>query len=145
MRWSECDPANIVYFPHYLTYFELGSLDYLRSRGADWTAIGRHFGYYSFPRVEAHARYRGSARYNDVIAVHTWVGDVARKIVTFDFQIHRPSDGAFLTEGHMKVAPVDTQRRAALITPAFRDWLLGAGPLGDAPSTPHAFESTGEP
>ena len=130
VRWSECDPAGIVHFANYLTYFELGCIDYLRSRGADWRAIRRRYGYVGFPRVEAHARYKAPARYDDLIAVHTRVADVARKVVTFEFQIYRQADGALLTEGHVKIAPTNTEGRAAIIPPALAAWFRG-GPLPD--------------
>ena len=132
VRWSECDPAGIVYFPHYFTYFELGCSDYVRSRNATWRALAARFGVVSFPRVEAHAHYRASARYEDVVAVHTHVSHVARKVITFEFRIYRQADGVLLTEGHMKIAPTNAQRRAAEISPAFAEWLLGTEPL-DAP------------
>jgi len=129
VRWSECDPAGIVYFPHYFTYFELGCWDYVRSRNASWRALAARFGVVSFPRVEAAARYRASARHEDVVAVYTHVSHVARKVITFEFRIYRQVDGVLLTEGHMKIAPTNAQRRAAVISPAFADWLLGMEPL----------------
>ena len=127
VRWSECDPARIVYFPHYLTYFELGSMDYLRTRGGGWGAICERYGYVSFPRVEAFARYKASARYDDLLAVHTRVRDVARKVVTFEHRLYRQADGLLLTEGHIKAAPTDAQGRAAVIPPELAAWFLGDG------------------
>src|ERR687894_1360985 len=98
VRWAECDPAQIVYFAHYLTYFELGSFEYLRSRGATWGAIRERYGFASVPRVEAHARFKASARYDDLLAIHTRVGDVGRKIVTFESAVYRQADARLLAE-----------------------------------------------
>jgi acyl-CoA thioester hydrolase len=133
VRWNECDPAGIVYFPNYFTYFELGSMDFLRARREEWLALRERFGFASFPRVEATARYRVSARFDDVLTVHTRVRDVARKVVTFEFQLYRQDDGVLLAEGHVKAAFTDAERRAMVIPPAVAAWLLGEPiPAGEA-------------
>jgi acyl-CoA thioester hydrolase len=142
VRWNECDPAGIVYFPNYFTYFELGSMDFLRARREEWQALRERFGFASFPRVEATARYRVSARFDDILAVHTRVRDVARKVVTFEFQLYRQHDGVLLAEGHVKAAFVDAERRAMVIPPVVAAWLLGQpdapAPAGGAPDAPEA-------
>lgn len=143
VRWNECDPAGIVYFPNYFTYFELGSMDYLRSRREEWQALRRRFGFASFPRVEATARYRVSARFDDLLEVHTRVGDVARKVVTFQFQLFRQADGVLLAEGHVKAALTSADGRAMIIPPAVAAWFRGE-PLPAEPSEPAADADSGE-
>ena len=129
VRWNECDPAGIVYFPNYFTYFELGSMDYLRARGAEWQALRRQLGFASFPRVEASARYRASARFDDRLMVHTRVREVARKVITFEFRLHRQPDGALMAEGQVKAAFTNAEGRAMVIPPTVVAWFLGQ-PLG---------------
>ncbi|SRR5579884_200015 len=130
VRWNECDPAGIVYFPNYFTYFELGSMDYLRSRRAEWQALRQRFGFASFPRVEASARYRVSARFDDLLAVHTRVREVARKVVTFEFHLYRQADDVLLAEGQVKAAFTSAEGRAMVIPPAVAAWFRGE-PLPD--------------
>jgi acyl-CoA thioester hydrolase len=132
VRWSECDPAGIVYFANYFTYFELGTFDYLRRRSADWRAICRRFGFVGFPRVEAFARYRAPARFDDLLAVHTRVREVARKVITFECHVYRQPEGALLAEGYLKIAPTNAEGRAALIPPALAAWLQGGPPPPEA-------------
>jgi acyl-CoA thioester hydrolase len=123
VRWTECDPAGIVYFAHYLTYFELGTFEYLRSRGANWGLIRERYGFQSVPRVEAHARYKSSARYDDLIAVHTRIGDISRKVITFESQVYRQADRRLLAEGHIKVALTTADGRAGTLPPDLVAWL----------------------
>src|SRR5215208_4340974 len=121
-------------------------MDFLRARREEWQALRERFGFASFPRVEATARYRVSARFDDVLTVHTRVRDVARKVVTFEFQLYRQADGVLLAEGHVKAAFTDAERRAMVIPPAVAAWLLGepiaagedGGPSspGSAPAAP---------
>jgi acyl-CoA thioester hydrolase len=129
VRWSECDPARIVYFAHYLTYFELGTFEYLRSRGANWAAIRERYGFASVPRVEAHARFKASARYDDLLAVHTRVGEISRKVITFESQVYRQSDGRLLAEGHIRVVLTGPDGRAGTLPAALVAWLRGDEPF----------------
>jgi acyl-CoA thioester hydrolase len=129
VRWTECDPAGIVYFAHYLTYFELGTFEYLRSRGANWGVIRERYGFQSVPRVEAHARFKASARYDDPIAIHTRVGDVSRKVITFESQVYRQSDGRLLAEGHIKVVLTTPEGRAGTLPSELVAWLHGEEPF----------------
>ena len=136
VRWPECDPAGIVYFANYLTYFELGTFEYLRSRGTNWSAVRQRYGFASVPRVEAHARFKASARYDDVLAVHTRVGELTRKVITFESQVYRESDGRLLAEGHIKVALTNAEGRAGTLPPELVAWLQNDEPFEAAgPST----------
>jgi acyl-CoA thioester hydrolase len=144
VRWTECDPAGIVYFAHYLTYFELGTFEYLRSRGANWGVIRDRYGFQSVPRVEAHARFKASARYDDAIAVHTRIGDVSRKVITFESRVYRQADNLLLAEGHIKVVLTTADGRAGTLPPALVAWLRSDQPfdataLGDAGGTADAI------
>ena len=136
VRWTECDPAGIVYFGHYLTYFELGTFEYLRSRRANWGVIRERYGFQSVPRVEAHARFKASARYDDAIAVHTRIGDVSRKVITFESQVYRQPDGALLAEGYIKVVLTTPDGRAGTLPPDLVAWLESDAPFPPATSGP---------
>jgi acyl-CoA thioester hydrolase len=136
VRWPECDPAGIVYFANYLMYFEMGTLEYLRARGASWGAIRHHYGFVGAPRVEATARYRASARYDDLIAVHTRIADVAAKIVTFGCEVRLPAKDQLLTEGHIKIALTGADGRAAVLPPEFVTWLQGDAPFPQPDDAP---------
>ena len=128
VRWPDCDPAGIVHFANFFTYFELGCMDYIRHRGLDWAALYAQFGFKGFPRVEAHARYRAMARHDDRLASHAWVSEVTRKVVTFHCEVHRPSDGTLIAEGHLKAAFVGPNGRAMEVPPALAAWLRGGPP-----------------
>jgi acyl-CoA thioester hydrolase len=132
VRWTECDPAGIVYFAHYLTYFELGTFEYLRSRGANWSVIRERYGFQSVPRVEAHARFKASARYDDLIEIHTRIGEITRKVITFQSQVYRQADHRLLAEGHIKVALTAADGRAAALPPDLVAWLQSDAPFPPA-------------
>ncbi len=129
VRWPECDPAGIVYFANYLMYFELGAMEYMRARGASWDAVRQRYGLRGAPRVEALARYRVSARYDDVLAVETHVSDVARKVITFASTIYRQPDRVLIAEGHIKIVLRGGDGRAAILPADLVAWLQGDDPF----------------
>src|SRR5205823_14958279 len=79
--------------------------------------------------VEAHARYKASARYDDWIAGHPRVGDVGPKVITFQSQVYRQADGRLLAEGHIKVVLTTAEGRAGTLPPALVAWLRGDEPF----------------
>lgn len=145
VRWPDCDPAGIVHFANYLTYFEIGCMDYLRHRGVDWPALYAHYGFQGFPRVEAHARYHAMGRFDDPLAVHARVADVARKVVTFRCAVYRQTDGVLLADGHLKAVFVGAAGRAETVPPALAAWLRGGPPPPEAVLTDAAGQPAGTP
>ncbi|HEY0580829.1 MAG TPA: thioesterase family protein [Chloroflexota bacterium] len=105
VRWSDCDPAGITYYPNYYTFQEAATVEFLRSRGTSWRNLEQRYGGH-FPRVESHCRYLASCSYDDVVDVGLRVMDIARKIITLHFRVWRQADGERLCEGHVKFALV---------------------------------------
>lgn len=102
VRFFETDLMGIVHHATYLTYFEAGRVDYLHKRGvryADWAAAGIHL-----PVVEANARYRKAARFDEWLDVTTKVGALTRVTVRFDYAIRRADE--LICEGFTLLACV---------------------------------------
>ena len=60
---------GIVHHGTYISYFEVGRVEYMRRRGLDynsWTELGIHL-----PVVEAFVRYRKTARFDEVLCVES--------------------------------------------------------------------------
>jgi acyl-CoA thioester hydrolase len=98
---------GIVHHGSYLSYFEAGRVEYMHRRGVDymdWVKRGLHL-----PVVEAHARYRKSARFDERLVVETRLGEHSRATVRFDYRIFR--EGAdhdeVITEGYTLLACID--------------------------------------
>lgn len=97
---------GIVHHATYLSYFEAGRVEYLHRRGIsylDWTKRGIHL-----PVVEANVRYRKMARFDDLLAVDTFVEEITRATVRFGFRIVRhEGDEELVTEGWTLLACID--------------------------------------
>lgn len=94
---------GIVHHATYLYYFEAGRVEYLRRRGIEyleWASRGIHL-----PVVEAHARYRKTARFDDLILVETRLTELGRVKIRFGYRLLR--DEVLLAEGFTLLACVN--------------------------------------
>lgn len=103
VRWSDCDPAGILYYPNYYSYHEAALIEFFRGQSLSWKTLQDRYGVH-FPRVESHCRYTASVTYEDVVEVEIHVPEITRKIVTTAFTMFRKGDGVQLCEGYIKFA-----------------------------------------
>ncbi len=100
--YVDTDQMGVVNNVHYLRYFELGRAEFIRQRGKSYKRIEEDG--YRLPVVEAHLRYRESARYDDILSLEVEVEDVRAATVQFKYAIRRAADGVLLCEGYTKHA-----------------------------------------
>lgn len=71
VRYAETDRMGVVYHANYLTWFEIGRTEMIRSLGVAYEEVERR-GLY-LPLTEAQARYHLPARYDDWLQIRTRV------------------------------------------------------------------------
>jgi acyl-CoA thioester hydrolase len=83
------DMQKIVFNGHYLTYIDTAVAEY-------WREIGLAYPHGYVDRYandvflrKATVEYLGSARYDDLLAVHSRVSKLGRTSMTFSFEVHR--------------------------------------------------------
>jgi len=84
VRYQETDCMKVVYYGHYLTYFEVGRVEYLRQQGITIADIDRRL---HMPVVEARVRYVRPARLDDLLEVRCWISERKRASFTFGYEI----------------------------------------------------------
>ena len=84
VRYQETDCMKVVYYGHYLTYFEVGRVEYLRQKGLPISEIDRRL---HMPVVEARVRYVRPARLDDLLEIRCWISERKRASFTFDYEI----------------------------------------------------------
>ena len=85
VRYAETDQMGWVYHSHYLTWFEIGRTEYMRSLGNPYRSVEERG--YQLPLVEASLRLRASIQYDDVIVVETWIERLRSRTVTFRYRL----------------------------------------------------------
>ena len=96
VRYAETDAMGVVYYIHYLAYFEDGRVAYLQHKGIPYSEM-EAAGVY-MPVAEAHCKYRAPARFEDELTVETSIGAAGRAKVRFDYVVKRGDE--VLAEGY---------------------------------------------
>jgi acyl-CoA thioester hydrolase len=98
VRYAETDQMGVVYHANYLVWFEVGRVELMRRRGLDYKRMEIEEGC-GIAVVEATARYKAPARYDDELIVETTVTMVRGPVIRFAYRIVRVEDGLLLCEG----------------------------------------------
>ena len=112
VRYAETDQMGVVYHANYFVWFEIGRVELIRQMGLDYSRLEQDEGCL-IAVVEATARYKAPARYDQELLVRTRLASVRGSILRFAYQIVRAADEVLLCEGstvHVVVGR-DMQRR----------------------------------
>jgi acyl-CoA thioester hydrolase len=110
VRYVETDAQRHVFFGHYLTYFDVGLTEYMRAIGChypDMVASGVDMFY-----VEAGCQYKGRARFDDLLHVHTRIGHIGNTSFTFEFAIYKQPTDELIATGTITAVAVDVEGEA---------------------------------
>ena len=109
VRYAETDRMGVVYYANYFVWFEVGRTDLLRESG--WNYRDMEAEGFGLPVIEAHCRYRQSAKYDDEIEVRT-IGEMLSPVrVKFSYEVVRAADAATLATGTTVHATLDRDGR----------------------------------
>ena len=122
VRYPETDRMGVAYHAHYLTWFELGRTEMMRSIGAPYGEL-EDFDGVMFPVIEAGARYLRPARYDEVVAIETTVRAIGGARVRFEYALSREADGEALATGFTEHASVGRDGKPRRLPAALRDRL----------------------
>lgn len=73
IHWGDADPAKIVYYPNYFTWFDQSALFLFESVGLGWSTLMAKYGVPGLPIVEAKARFLAPCKFGEEIVVETHV------------------------------------------------------------------------
>ncbi len=107
VRYSETDQLGTYYNSRALEWFEVGRSELSRSMGlpyAEWERRGAFL-----PVVEAHVKFHGRARYDDLLAMTTAMRLVGHARLRFDVEIKHAGGGAKVASGHTLHAIVNRE------------------------------------
>jgi len=103
--YADTDGMGVVYYAHYLRWFEMGRSELMRSLGGSYREMEGE-GIF-LPVSEIFCKYHASARYDDVLSIETSIDFLKRASIQFSYRILRKTDGFVLVTGRTLHAFVD--------------------------------------
>jgi 4-hydroxybenzoyl-CoA thioesterase len=91
LQWSECDPAGIIFFPHYARWMVEGVNMLFLALGIDPTGK-TEAGQRGLPSVGFSTRFHAPAVLHDELVHEITVSKIGSKSITFDHRILRGDD-----------------------------------------------------
>lgn len=97
--YGDTDQMGVVYHANYFRYFEFSRIEFFRSHGRNYRDLERDG--ILLPVVEATAKYKAPARYDDLLVIRPTLSEVRRVSLTFTYEIVRDEEPSrILTTGH---------------------------------------------
>ncbi len=124
VRYPETDRMGVAHHTHFLVWFELGRTELLREIGFAYGELEDKG--ISFPVVEAGARYRAPARYDEVLEIETRLVEARGARVRFEYSVLRTSDGVVLATGFSEHAAIGRDGRPLRLPEPLKRRLAGA-------------------
>jgi acyl-CoA thioester hydrolase len=123
VRYSETDQMGTFYNSRALEWFEVGRTEALRQAGLPYTQIEARG--VMLPLVEAHVKYLGRARYDDLLSMEVRMEPQGRARIRFDVEIHHADSHEPVASGYT-VHAVSNPKGRAIRPPAWLSQLLQA-------------------
>ncbi|NYF79656.1 acyl-CoA thioesterase [Granulicella arctica] len=98
VRYAETDQMGVVYHANYLVWFEVGRVEFIRQLGLNYKEMEAEDNCL-IAVVEATARYRAPARYDDELVIETRLTASRSSVIRFSYRVVREADGVLLCEG----------------------------------------------
>lgn len=121
VRYGETDMMGHAYYANYLFWFEQARGAWCRDRGFTYKSLEEAG--YKLPVVEAHLRYKGEAKYDDLLEIHISLSEIKRAAMRFDYSVVNTTTGATVTEGYTWHVLVGSEFKAITIPAPVREML----------------------
>ena len=109
IRYKDTDRMGVVYYGNYLTFFEVGRAEYMRSLGLPYSELeGKG---YTLAVTDAAAKYHGNVGYDSLITVRTRISKLTRVQVRFEYHVVDEED-RLLVSGETGHACVNEKMKA---------------------------------
>ena len=78
IEWGDCDPAGIVFHPHYFAWFDAGTTALFERAGLPKRRMVEDHGIIGIPVVEASARFMIPSTYGDEVTLESAIAEWRR-------------------------------------------------------------------
>jgi acyl-CoA thioester hydrolase len=137
VRYAETDQMGIAHHSNYLIWFEAGRSDVCRARGFSYKEMEAQENALMVV-AESYVRYKSPAFYEDVLHIHTRIGELRSRSIRFIYEIYRPKDDTLIAEGETLHLVTDQNQKVRTIPEVYKRLLADdskfAFPTNQAPS-----------
>jgi 4-hydroxybenzoyl-CoA thioesterase len=99
VEWGHCDPAGIVYFPNYFSYFDSSTNVLLRrALGFNKNELLKKYDIVGIPAVDVAARFIIPSVFGDVVTIESTIAEIKRS--SFRIRHRLLKDETLAVEGH---------------------------------------------
>lgn len=117
VHWADTDAAGIVWYGHFLRWFENTEEELYRALGRPRQALLAELGIL-MPRVEVQVRFKSPARPDELLEIGIGVSELSERRIAFAFDVREHGTRRFLAEGSYRLAVVDTATFRSVPVPA---------------------------
>lgn len=89
IEWGDCDPAQIVYFPRYLEYFDACTTALFEKAGLPKSQMIKQYGIIGIPVVDLKTRFIAPSRYSEDVEVETAITEWKRSSFTVQHRLFK--------------------------------------------------------
>jgi 4-hydroxybenzoyl-CoA thioesterase len=89
VKFGDCDPAGIVYYPNFYRWFDEGVHAAARACGWSWERTSSEFGWLGLPLAEAGASFRRPVGPGDRLVLETRLAALEERRLVFGHRIRR--------------------------------------------------------
>ena len=84
IEWGDCDPAQIVYYPRYLAYFDACTTALFKKAGLSKREMLKTYQIIGIPMVDLRVSFRAPSRFSDTVVVDSAITEWRRS----SFSVH---------------------------------------------------------
>lgn len=93
VEFGDCDPAQIVWFPHFFRWIDAASRHFFIECGVPpWHETAKTMGLIGTPLVDTQASFIKTASYGDVLTIHTSITEWRNKSFVQTYRILRDEE-----------------------------------------------------
>jgi len=114
--YEDTDHGGVVYYANYLKFMERGRTEFLRTHGIELDQVQRDLGM-MFVVTEVNIRYKGAARFNDMLDIESGLIRASGARIGFTQHINRleGDEPITLTQASVQLACVNKHGKPCLI------------------------------
>ena len=98
--YADTDSMGIVHHTNYIKYFEVGRTEYLRTVGYPYARFEEE-GIW-LPVASVYCEYKAPAKYDDLLTVHTRVGEFKSATILMAYEIYKKDTEELIVKGETK-------------------------------------------